>query len=213
MDAVTWAWPAAGSKTITVTAENSLGAVTTTRAITLFPGDLTLTTAVVGDGSVHVVPDQPEYLYGTVVTVTAVADPGWLFVGWSGDLAGSANPAALLMDDHKSITATFQVDPASLLTDWVLVGPAMGLSGETLTFAVMARPATALTPITYTWQAEGHEPITRTGGLTDTVSFVWSTPGLYTVTLTAENGFSIIIATTVITVEPWRLYLPLVRNP
>jgi hypothetical protein len=68
----------------------------------------TLTVSTVGDGMVDKDPDQPSYQYGDVVTLTATADPGWMFSEWSGDLAGSDNPETLTVDSDKTVTATFQ---------------------------------------------------------------------------------------------------------
>ncbi len=67
----------------------------------------TLTIDVVSNGSVTKTPDQADYTYGTVVDVNAIADPGWTFDSWSGDLTGSTNPNSITMDDNKTITATF----------------------------------------------------------------------------------------------------------
>jgi parallel beta-helix repeat protein len=42
-----------------------------------------------------------------VVTLTAVANTGYGFDGWAGDLSGSDNPKDLIMDGPKSVTANF----------------------------------------------------------------------------------------------------------
>lgn len=47
------------------------------------------------------------YTYGQVVSLTAAPASGWQFNSWSGDLGGSANPATLLIDVPKSVTANF----------------------------------------------------------------------------------------------------------
>ncbi len=73
----------------------------------------TLTANTAGSGSVTLEPQQTSYAYGEVVTLTAAADTGWVFTGWSGDLGGSTNPAALTMDGDKSVTATFELLPPS----------------------------------------------------------------------------------------------------
>jgi hypothetical protein len=52
-------------------------------------------------------PDQATYAYGTIVTLTAIADPGWTFSHWSGDLTGSANPVQIMITSDMSVTATF----------------------------------------------------------------------------------------------------------
>jgi len=62
---------------------------------------------VIGCGSVNLAPDPPGY-YGTLDTLTAIPDTGYQFIQWSGDLTGSENPAVLLMDYDKDITATFE---------------------------------------------------------------------------------------------------------
>ena len=67
----------------------------------------TLTTNVVGSGTVARNPDQATYGSGTVVTLTATPAAGWTFAGWSGDLTGSANPQTITIDANKVVTATF----------------------------------------------------------------------------------------------------------
>ena len=68
---------------------------------------LVLTVNVVGSGSVVLDPDQATYTSGSSVGLTATADAGWEFTGWSGDLGGSVNPETILMDGYKTVTATF----------------------------------------------------------------------------------------------------------
>jgi hypothetical protein len=70
----------------------------------------TLTTNVVGSGSVNKSPDQVDYADQAVVELTAVAAAGWSFASWSGDLTGSVNPQSLTMDANKTVTATFTED-------------------------------------------------------------------------------------------------------
>jgi uncharacterized repeat protein (TIGR02543 family) len=67
----------------------------------------TLTINTVGSGSVTKSPDQATYTYGTIVDVNAIADAGWTFDSWSGDLGGSTNPETITMDGNKTVTATF----------------------------------------------------------------------------------------------------------
>jgi uncharacterized repeat protein (TIGR02543 family) len=52
--------------------------------------------------------------YGASVVIQAVADSGYHFTGWSGALTGSANPAIIVMDGNKDITASFAVDSYTL---------------------------------------------------------------------------------------------------
>jgi uncharacterized repeat protein (TIGR02543 family) len=76
----------------------------------------TLTVTPPVNGTVTRNPDQATYAYGTAVTLTATPALGYTFFGWSGDLAGSTNPATITMDGNKTLTATFAVAPPRTLT-------------------------------------------------------------------------------------------------
>ena len=67
----------------------------------------TLTTTVSGSGTVTRNPNAASYASGTVVTLTATPGAGQQFLGWSGDLTGTANPASITMSANRSVTATF----------------------------------------------------------------------------------------------------------
>src|SRR5206468_2514777 len=56
----------------------------------------------------------------TTVQLAATPAAGWHFVGWSGDASGATNPLDVLMDAHKSITATFAINTYTL--DVTVVG-------------------------------------------------------------------------------------------
>ncbi len=66
-----------------------------------------LDVTIVGGGGVTKNPATGPYYYDDVVTLTATADPGWTFSGWSEDASGSSNPLLVTMDGNKDITATF----------------------------------------------------------------------------------------------------------
>jgi uncharacterized repeat protein (TIGR02543 family) len=67
----------------------------------------TLSTVAIGSGSIGLNPSGGTYDSSTVVTVTAIADSGYVFDGWSGDRSGSTNPLLVTMDSSINITATF----------------------------------------------------------------------------------------------------------
>ena len=69
--------------------------------------EFTLSVTLDGSGSVTKNPNQAAYPYGTVVQLTAIADAGWVFSSWSGNLSGSANPASITMNGNRSVTAHF----------------------------------------------------------------------------------------------------------
>ncbi|MDY6839026.1 MAG: InlB B-repeat-containing protein, partial [Thermodesulfobacteriota bacterium] len=70
--------------------------------------DLIVTTAGAGSGTVTLVPPGGTYSVDTVVTLTANADSGSDFTGWSDDLTGDVNPTTITMDSDKTVTATFE---------------------------------------------------------------------------------------------------------
>lgn len=70
-----------------------------------------LSATAVGSGSITLNPPGGSHVSGTTVTVTAMPAPGYMFTGWGGALSGTGNPTSILMDDNKSLTANFEVDP------------------------------------------------------------------------------------------------------
>ena len=50
------------------------------------------------------------YNADATATLTATANPGYLFSGWSGDASGSTNPLQVLMNANKTISAIFVPD-------------------------------------------------------------------------------------------------------
>jgi hypothetical protein len=69
--------------------------------------EFTLGITLDGSGTVTKDPNQVMYSYGTVVQLTAVADSGWVFASWGGDLSGSVNPTSISMTGNKSVIAHF----------------------------------------------------------------------------------------------------------
>jgi uncharacterized repeat protein (TIGR02543 family) len=65
-----------------------------------------LTTTAI-NGYVTKDPDKASYYHGETVTLKAVANEGYRFTNWSGDLSDSNNPAELVMDADKSVKANF----------------------------------------------------------------------------------------------------------
>jgi len=80
----------------------------------------TLTVTPIGSGSVDIDPVQTTYTYGTEVSLTATAEPGWTFTGWDGDASGDVNPLTIIMDANKSITAHFTEETFELFLPLIL---------------------------------------------------------------------------------------------
>jgi levanase/fructan beta-fructosidase len=64
----------------------------------------------VGNGSVITDADCDRYPDGTVLTISAVPDAGYHFDGWEGDATGTTNPLEVIMNENKSITASFRIN-------------------------------------------------------------------------------------------------------
>jgi uncharacterized repeat protein (TIGR02543 family) len=89
-----------GACTLTMTGDTT---VTATFALAQY----TLTPAVSPSGAGAITPSVPtKYDYNTMVSVTAVANPGFQFTGWSGACTGTG-PCNVTMTGDKSVTANF----------------------------------------------------------------------------------------------------------
>jgi uncharacterized repeat protein (TIGR02543 family)/uncharacterized repeat protein (TIGR01451 family) len=109
--------------------------MTGSRVITgTFVEAYTLTINKNGNGTVTKDPDQTTYRYGDVVALTATADPGWTFAGWSGALSGTDNPATLTITGDTSVTATFTSEGDGPVLDIVKDGPAVADVGDTVVY-------------------------------------------------------------------------------
>jgi uncharacterized delta-60 repeat protein/uncharacterized repeat protein (TIGR02543 family) len=88
----------------------------------------TLTVTTAGSGTV-LGNTQSDYLRGTAVNLSATPDPGWEFVGWSGDASGTSTSITVVMDRNKTVTAQFAAIPRYTLT--VTMGGSGSVSGNT----------------------------------------------------------------------------------
>ncbi len=92
-----------------------------TATFTLDQHELGVTLDGTGGGTVTSIPSgidcgadcSESFDYGTVVTVTAVADTHAAFTGWSGICTGTGN-CIVTMDETKLVTATFTLDQHEL---------------------------------------------------------------------------------------------------
>jgi hypothetical protein len=104
------------------------------------------------------------------------------------------------------------------VTTAAIAGQSEGTTNTTIPFTTTVGPVTASTPITYTWQATDHDPITHTGEQSDTVDFTWAIAGTKAITVTADNGYGEPVITThsisIRDEDPvgQMLYLPLVTR-
>lgn len=71
------------------------------------PDMASITSSVVGNGSLVFDPAGGSYEAGTNVRITAVADADELFLGWEGALSGTTNPQTLTIEEDIMVTANF----------------------------------------------------------------------------------------------------------
>ncbi len=115
------------------------------------------------------------------------------------------NMATVVTDTHI-ITISLSVSP---LTDVAISGPITGTTDVAYSFTATSSPLTATQPITYVWQTSGQAPVTSTGGLSNTLAFVWTTPGTQMITVTAQNMAAVVTDTQIIIINQ-SVYLPII---
>ena len=113
----------------------------------------TLTISKTGSGSVMLNPPGGTYKQGTMVTLTAQSGPGFHFDGWSSALSGLLNPATIMIDSNKTVTANFapngfivheetQAGGSSNVTTVTTAGILTGVSKHLYLAAISTRPKT-----------------------------------------------------------------------
>ena len=144
------------------------------------------------------------YTAGSVVQLTASANPGYHFVSWSGDVTGTANPTPITINGNKSVTANFASGDPNMGTVIVTIQPpeaaAAGVTwGWNATDYRASGTAVTTWPGTYIltvhpvdgWLGQSVLFATITAGQTSnyTVTFTPdTTPGLLTVTLSPPDA-------------------------
>jgi uncharacterized repeat protein (TIGR02543 family) len=71
------------------------------------PEYYSLATTVAGEGSVTQDTISDSFIFGTEITLTASAEPGYEFTGWTGDHTGTENPLTLSLTSDMIVTAHF----------------------------------------------------------------------------------------------------------
>ncbi len=71
------------------------------------PNYYSLATTASGEGSVIQDTVGETFIFGTEITLTASAQPGYEFTGWSGDYSGSENPLTISLTSDMIVTANF----------------------------------------------------------------------------------------------------------
>ena len=115
-----WSGDASGSANPLTVVMNGNKNITANFAATTFTLNVTAV-----NGTVAKNPNAATYNSGAVVQLTATANSGYTFTGWSVDATGNTNPLNVTMNANKNITASFTLSPA--------IGPGvvnLGLAGN-----------------------------------------------------------------------------------
>ncbi|MBN2007272.1 MAG: hypothetical protein JXA21_28230 [Anaerolineae bacterium] len=195
----TYSWTAAGSQTITVTAQNSAGGpVTDTHTVAIAMTGMTLQ-GTPGDHEIHldwqVLGTLPAE---TTWTINYEADGSAYF-----PITGLISPTrayiltGLTNDIWYTVTLNAMVGAAPILTDTVFVmprgpvpvdsveiaGPVSGVTGASYVFTAGISPTNATAPFTYTWN-----PAPNAGQGTSAATYAWIAPGPKTIMVTVQNA-------------------------
>jgi hypothetical protein len=101
------------------------------------------------------------------------------------------------------------VPPTVLPTSVTLLGPAQATVHSHHQFTATVLPANATTPLTFEWEATDHAKVTRSGGVSNGISYLWQTPGQKTVRVTVTGGAQKVTTTLLTQVVPHKVYVPL----
>lgn len=207
-------WEVTGTKTITLTADNGVGDPvqdTTTIVINEPPPPVALTGVTVsGPASGNV---DTDYTFTataspddatTPVTFTWQADnqatigplPAdglsesqsftWELSGTKMITVTADNGLGEPVQDTLTITITSDVVPVAP-ESLTISGNSSGELDTSYRFTARVAPENTTTPLNYSWQADGQEPVNDTGTLSNTQRFTWATSGTQTLTVTAAN--------------------------
>jgi len=105
-----------GTYHVTFQVSDSYITVSETITITVTGVLPTLTISSTIGGSTIPSGGSHSYNGGTPVHIQATPTANYHFVSWTGDLSGSSNPATIIMNSDKSVTANFAVDQHTLTT-------------------------------------------------------------------------------------------------
>ncbi|MEQ8546496.1 MAG: chondroitinase-B domain-containing protein [Cyclobacteriaceae bacterium] len=70
-----------------------------------------ISTSVVGEGSVVISPEKDLYAFGEIITIRPVPAEGFQFSKWSGDKIGSDNPKSIGIVESLNVVAEFSLIP------------------------------------------------------------------------------------------------------
>jgi RHS repeat-associated protein len=104
----------------------------------------------------------------------------WAMAGPQVVTVTAVNGCGVVVSDTHPVTV--EALPCDELTEAGIRGPTAGYTGTLYGFTAVITPSDATAPVTYTWSPEPDA-----GQGTTSASYQWGEPGVYTITLTAEN--------------------------
>jgi uncharacterized repeat protein (TIGR02543 family) len=103
------------------------------------------------------------YSPGSAVSLTAIQNPGYHFVGWSGAIAGSSNPVTVIMTNDLSVMANFALNVITVFTDCASVSVPEGGAAN---FQIKLSAQPSGDTVVSVSRASGDRDITATSGTT-----------------------------------------------
>lgn len=145
-------------------------------------------------------PQTGTYPAGTVVNLTATADPGYEFANWTGDASGTSVTTSVVMDGDKSVSAVFNVVSDIVYTLDVTtttggtVTPDGGEYVEGTVVTLTATPAAGYQFVGWSGDASGTSlttTVTMDANKSVTATFAEVIPDEYTLTVNVVGNGSV----------------------
>jgi len=176
-------WSDNGSQIHNITAPAS-----TTTYTASFATQYTLTTSANPSGGGTINPAGAIWgNSGQSVSISATANTGYRFVGWSGDLSGSSNPSSITLSGPKSVVANFE----TVIAPSTPSGPGSGIAGISYTYSTGGSSSNLGHAVEYQfdWKGDGTD-LSSWGSASQTKT--WAVAGVYHVRArarcTADTG-------------------------
>ena len=141
----------------------------------------TLTLTTNGSGAITLSPPGGIYPSNSTVQAQAIPEAGWVFLNWSGDADGSANPITMLMNTHRNIVANFAQLPQITVQPQSVTVALGGHASFNVT-------AVGTEPLSYQWSFN-NAPINGANASSLVISNVQTTSaGIYSVVISNMLG-------------------------
>jgi alpha-tubulin suppressor-like RCC1 family protein len=181
-----WAGAAGGfSNPLSIRVTNTSGITALFAPLNANQVSLTVTNS--GSGSVTSSPFKNVYTNGEAVTLTALPAVSNVFIGWSGDAAGTTNPLPLLLDRSKYVIANFALatDVAPpVITQAPPAAISLALNASTnVSVGVFSR-----SPYACQWLSNGVPVAAETNTSFTLTNFAFSKAARYSVVVTNPYG-------------------------